>query len=467
MKWKNRRMVLTLQINWQMKKILLLAAACLLFIFSCKKEESRDDTVVAGKITNPQSDSVYMYLPDREKAFVLNEKGEFYDTIRLDKKGYFYFSDGREQTEFFLFPGDSIYISLDTRQFDESIRYSGKGAEKNNYLAAKFLKEEAVGTSSAQLFSMSPTDFKQKFETHTLALEETLEASSAEPKFKEIEKRNLRYGYLSLLAQYPEAYEYFTGKAPDLPEGYLKELEGISYDNSEDYDLIPFYRDLIINKYMLDIEKASSTPELEKMVAGIQSTDIKEDVLGALYYRISSTNPESEGLNEIIQKYSANDQLKRQSLQKTNSVRNLLGGKPSPKFAYKDVNGKMVSLDDFKGKLVYIDVWATWCGPCIQEIPALKKLKKDYQNKNLEIISISIDVARDYEKWEKMLSEKQLDGVQLFADKDWQSDFVKAYGIDAIPRFLLIDKHGNILNADAPRPSSLQIREIFNQELQN
>src|SRR5690606_7971609 len=146
----------------------------------------------------------------------------------------------------------------------------------------------------------------------------------------------------SLLAQYPEAYEYFTGKAPDLPEAYLKELEGISYDNSEGYDLIPFYRDRIINKYMVDIEKASSTPELEKMVAGIQSTDIKEDVLGALYYRISSTNPESEGLNEIIQKHSANDQLKRQSLQKTNSVRNLLGGKPSPKFAYKNVNGKMV-----------------------------------------------------------------------------------------------------------------------------
>src|SRR5690606_476054 len=368
-------MVLTLQINWQMKKILLLAAACLLFIFSCKKEESRDDTVVAGKITNPQSDSVYMYLPDREKAFVLNEKGEFYDTIRLDKKGYFYFSDGREQTEFFLFPGDSIYISLDTRQFDESIRYSGKGAEKNNYLAAKFLKEEAVGTSSAKLFSMSPVDFQQKFKEHTRALEAKLNSSSTEPEFMEIEKRNLQYGYLSLIAQYPDAYEYFTGKAPDLPEGFLDELKDISYDNSEDYELIPFYRDLIINKYMLDIQSAESPAALEEMVAKIQSKELKEDLLGALYYRISSTNPESEDLNEIIQKHSSNEQLKMRALQKTNSVKNLLKGKPSPKFSYPDLNGKKVSLDDFKGKLVYIDVWATWCGPCIQEIPALKKLK--------------------------------------------------------------------------------------------
>src|SRR5690606_13339675 len=159
------------------------------------------------------------------------------------------------------------------------------------------------------------------------------------------------------------------------------------------------------------------------------------------------------------------EQLKMRAIQKTNAVKNLLAGKPSPKFSYNDINGKKVSLDDFKGKLVYIDVWATWCGPCLQEIPSLKELKKDYKNQNVEIISISIDVQKDFEKWKKMVANKQLDGTQLFADNDWKSEFVKAYGIDAIPRFLLIDENGNILNADAPRPSSPQIREIFDEHL--
>lgn len=449
-----------------MKKLALLAVAALFLIVSCKKEEkTRDYTVVAGKITYPQSDSVFLYFPDREKAFALNEMGEFYDTIHLEKKGYFYFSDGREQTELFLFPGDSIFISLDTQQFDESIVYSGNGAEKNNYLVAKFLKEEAIGTSSAKLFTMEPAEFQQKFREHTRALEAKLNSSSTEPEFMEVEKRNLQYGYLSLIAQYPDAYEYFTGKAPNLPEGFLDELKEISYDNSEDYELIPYYRDLIINKYMLDIESAESAEVLKNMVADVKSEELREDLLGALYYRISSTNPESESLNEIIQKHSTNEQLKIRALQKTNTIKNILAGKPSPKFTYQDINGKKVSLDDFKGKLVYIDVWATWCGPCIQEIPALKKLKEDYKNKNVEIISISIDIAKDFEKWKKMVADKQLKGIQLFADKDWQSDFVKAYGIDAIPRFLLIDREGNILSADAPRPSSLQIREIFDREL--
>ncbi len=450
-----------------MRKSLLFALVAILFINSCKKEEQKEYTVFTGKITNPQTDSVFLYFPDREKAFALNEKGEFYDTIQLDQKGYFYFSDGREQTELFLFPGDSLHITLDTRKFDESIVYSGSGAAKNNYLVKKFLKEEAVGTSSSELFSMNPVDFQKKFKEHTNQLEVELNSSEAENEFREIEKRNLKYGYLSLIAQYPDAHKYFTGKSPELPEGFLNELEGISYDNQEDYQLIPYYKDLIINKYMIDIESAESPERLEEMVSTIKSKEIKEDLVGALFYRISSTNPDSESLNGIIQKYSTNEQLKMRALQKTNAVKNILAGKPSPQFSYQDIKGKKISLDDFKGKLVYIDVWATWCGPCIQEIPALKKLKEDYKSKNVEIISISIDVEKDFEKWKKMVAEKQLKGVQLFADKDWKSDFVKAYGIDAIPRFLLIDQNGNILNADAPSPSSPQIREIFDKELKD
>lgn len=448
-----------------MKKSIFLAVLSAFFIISCNKNEPKDYTVFAGKITNPQSDSVYLYFPDREKAFALNQKGEFYDTINLDKKGYLYFSDGREQAELFLFSGDSLYLTLDTQKFDESIVYSGVGADKNNYLVKKFLKEEAVGTSSAELFSLNPIDFQKKFKTHSDELEQELNASKSEAEFKEIEKRNLKYGYLSLLAQYPDAHKYFTGNQPQLPEGFLKDLDGISYDNQEDYELIPYYKDLIINKYMLDIEKAESPKVLEEMVSKIKSKEIREDLVGALFYRISSTNPDSESLNEIIQKYSQNEQLKMRSLQKTNAIKNLLVGKASPKFSYQDISGKKISLDDFKGKLVYIDVWATWCGPCIQEIPALKQLKEDYKSKNVEIISISIDVQKDFDKWKKMVAEKQLKGVQLFADNDWKSEFVKAYGIDAIPRFLLIDKNGNILSADAPRPSDKEIRELFDKNI--
>ena len=136
-------------------------------------------------------------------------------------------------------------------------------------------------------------------------------------------------------------------------------------------------------------------------------------------------------------------------------------GADSPKFNYPDTNGKNVSLDDFKGKYVYVDVWATWCGPCKGEIPFLKKLDKEYKDKKIVFVSLSIDEMKNKDKWLKMVKDENLQGVQIMADKAWNSDFVKAYNIRGIPRFILIDKEGKILNDNAPRPSNPNLKELL------
>lgn len=150
-------------------------------------------------------------------------------------------------------------------------------------------------------------------------------------------------------------------------------------------------------------------------------------------------------------------------------------GMPSPLFEdYENANGGTTSLSDLKGKYTYIDVWATWCGPCKVEIPSLKKLEKAYHNKNIQFVSLSVDDGRGYrgatkeesaklakEGWKKMIDEKELGGIQLLAPKGWQSQFIQDYKIRGIPRFILIDPDGNIVNPDAPRPSSAKIIETF------
>lgn len=137
-------------------------------------------------------------------------------------------------------------------------------------------------------------------------------------------------------------------------------------------------------------------------------------------------------------------------------------GAPSPSFNYPDINGKNVSLEDLKGKYVYVDVWATWCGPCKREIPFLKKLDSEYKGKDIVFVSMSIDKMKDKDKWLKMVKDEKLQGVQIMADKEWNSDFVTAYNIRGIPRFILIDKEGNILNDNAPRPSNPNLKELLN-----
>ena len=138
-------------------------------------------------------------------------------------------------------------------------------------------------------------------------------------------------------------------------------------------------------------------------------------------------------------------------------------GKPSPDFKdYMNYNGGKSSLADFRGSYVYIDVWATWCVPCIYEIPFLKKVEKQYADKNIIFLSMSADEPKNEQKWREMIKDKDLHGVQLLADNAMDSQFITDYYIYGIPRFILIDPQGNVVSYDAPRPSEEKLKELFN-----
>ncbi|MBD0836029.1 TlpA family protein disulfide reductase [Aestuariibaculum suncheonense] len=130
-------------------------------------------------------------------------------------------------------------------------------------------------------------------------------------------------------------------------------------------------------------------------------------------------------------------------------------GNPSPAFEnYENYDGSTTSLSDFKGKYVFIDVWATWCSPCKAEIPFLEALEKEYHGENIVFVSMSVDKQADKEKWRNMVKDKAMSGVQILAPNATGSEFTRAYNINAIPRFILIDPQGNIVDFNAPRPSN-------------
>lgn len=154
-----------------------------------------------------------------------------------------------------------------------------------------------------------------------------------------------------------------------------------------------------------------------------------------------------------------NNLIQLQTSYKNAQLQKAITGKQSAGFDYEIHKGGKTKLEDFKGKYVYLDIWATWCGPCRAEIPSLKKIEEKYHGKNIEFVSISVDTDKDHEKWVKFVTDKELGGVQLFADKNWMSDFIQSYGINAIPRFILLDPKGNVVNADANRPSDNKLQQ--------
>ena len=118
-------------------------------------------------------------------------------------------------------------------------------------------------------------------------------------------------------------------------------------------------------------------------------------------------------------------------------------------FQFQDMAGDMVSLNDFRGKYVYIDVWASWCGPCQWEIPYWQKLEKQFHKRKIVFVSISMDGK--VEDWKRTVKDRKLDGIQLYHGGD--SHFFNEFGVTYIPRFILLDKQGRIVDAYMTNPS--------------
>ena len=208
--------------------------------------------------------------------------------------------------------------------------------------------------------------------------------------------------------------------------------------------------ELFSDKALFDLPKKEFDTKINTYVDGFNKR-IKETKLDSAF--ASSQEKNIKGLTKYVNKVHAN---------KLYLATKLAKGMLSPTFTgYENIKGGTTSLEDLKGKYVYVDVWATWCNPCKKEIPFLQKVEKQFHGKNIEFVSISVDQKKDHEAWKQMIADKQLTGIQLFADNSWSSKFVTDYKITGIPRFLLIDPAGNIVSSDAPRPSSPKLIELF------
>ncbi len=305
---------------------------------------AQENMAFQAKIDNRNGD--ILYIKDGKttvQEIKLNPKGIFQAQFPI-KEGMYQLFDGAEYARLYLKNGYDLKMTMDASQFDESIKFDGKGSKENNYLAAETMSEEKYPFE--QVMALDAENFGKTIAEKKKADFEQLEKAGLDPNFVQLHK-----------------------------------------------------------------------PAIERNLAGFQQ-----------YYAQVSENRK---MNNTV----------------------------SAGFDFENHKGGKTSLASLKGKYVYIDVWATWCGPCRAEIPSLKKVEEKYQGKNIEFVSISVDVDKDHEKWKTFVTDKQLEGIQLFADKNWQSDFVLAYKINSIPRFILIDPNGKIVEADAARPSDPRLQQ--------
>lgn len=143
---------------------------------------------------------------------------------------------------------------------------------------------------------------------------------------------------------------------------------------------------------------------------------------------------------------------------KTYEKSNISAGKVSPEFSFKNTKDEVINLKDLRGKYVYINFWTTWSTPSNEELPYFNELTEEF-GKNITFVNISVDYQKDIKKWKQFVKDQQLKGIQLIANNNWQSDFIKAFDVVKIPRSILIDKDGKIITAFGAKPS--QSKELI------
>lgn len=444
-----------------MKKIAIALSACALI--ACQQEQN--NTVrISGKINNPLSETASILSSDRSNIYIdtLDSNANFEIEFDIEEATYMSFKHGKETTAMYVKPGDQIQLSIDPNEFDETINYTG--SNPSNFLAKKYLTEEQIDQRA--LYSLTEEEFLNNCNKHEAELLELLKLVVDET-FKNEQKKVIWLDWVNTKMMYPKYHEYLTGNSVEISENYYDYLNELDlndvflFENEEGYNFLQNY---IVFKTE-EVEGNPMLAQLNYISENIGNQEHKDqlsyDILKSYIKNETFTN-----IQPILERFKLvnSDTTKFNELTEFAVEMSLLSpGKPALDFTYPDVNGKEISLSDFKGSYVYVDVWATWCGPCKREIPHLVELEKDYHDKNIVFLSVSVDEAKDYDAWLNMLEEKEMGGVQLFAD-GW-SKITKDYKINGIPRFMLFDPEGNIVNTRASRPSEPRTRELFDQIL--
>jgi len=406
--------------------------------------------------SNPQMDTINVGVD-----------GSFVFDSYLEKPAYFTLFVGRNQVLIYLKPNDSLSFDGDIQYFTDA-KFSGSSVVYNDYLAS-FAKSQDQFSQIMQIEFKKPEasavaviDSLRTAQMNTLhELEENF--AKVDQSFISTEKNRIKYFWGLSHVMYPLYYSYYnndkTFKTSPEFDSYLGEL------NINDSNMIslPEYRQFIsnylnskVNSYFEDKSIADANPSFTVyQIEKIKELFTDDHVKSYLAYRIMKDHVSYDGIKDYDLIWPIFDQIcistffKKEIKDALESWEYLKPGSPAKDFSGVTLQGDTVRLSDFKGKYIYVDVWATWCRPCLGEIPALTQMEEQMKDNNIVFISASVD--RDKSAWDKMLTEQEMHGVQIYVGQS--EDLSRFYKISGIPRFMLFDRSGNIFEVSADRPS--------------
>ncbi|MFD2744314.1 MULTISPECIES: TlpA family protein disulfide reductase [Sphingobacterium] len=484
-------------------KLLLAAASALLLNITIAQKVS-----IKGKLhitdTTETLKLINMYT-GLDITIPVNDDKSFESIINIPEKGIYVLSP---ISEVYLAPGAKIEMLPDDQT---GYQFSGSFATENNIIMSLKDQEKMLplGGELGIYFSavnQSPSIFIEQLNKYETAVNKKI-VTSSDPFFTKTYKTNKKNEAQLVLRKYKEYYgldsaifkkvmnptkaAYYTSpndqykllsyqvyalKAEVLTPSESWQIDSaakvsdwndeFSYKNSYSYreNIMSSLKDIVLRKQtettklMPDQEALRILAIVDDLIDNETMNHEVKGVNGIAYLRSAKDGLHTDSIYQLMANLELSDHLRKQANDLQNSNQLLKADPQSLDFAYTTVDEEVVTLKSMRGKYVYIDLWATWCAPCKAEIPHLRKLEEKYKGKNIQFVSISLDKQADKKTWASYVREQKLPGVQIMADKDFRSTFVQAFQVASIPRFLLIAPDGQIVSADALRPSNAALQ---------
>ncbi len=455
-----------------MKRSWILLVA-ILGLWSCNKQSDPASTCfIKGTVKSMTKEYLAFTYADFLDSAKIDQNREFSLEVPVQETGYGMLMYNNALVEVYLEAGKNLEININTKTFPEKIEFGGDLGPINHYLQLARKLDRQADISSEVLFKLEPESFQNY--TDSIRLTKSKLLLEYEGKFPDIDKAfitkkeaDILYTWASQQLLYPGYYALIKNQIPPLPEDYHNTyLEKLELNNAS-LLISPMYKTFLEN--YLDYREAvyiENNPKVQEVwfpgsvarfrVIHQEFTD--QEVKNYLLYismidhldnfgtehvesfitnfRVSCTN--EEYLSHIEEKFSSNEKLAR--------------GKIAPELEFFNREGEKVKLSDLKGKLLYINFWASWSEWSIQEFSYWENLRKDFDGYAISFISVSMDFVKDKNKWEYILNKQKLGGMHLMQDPK-STAFQDQYFINDLPRYLLIDKEGKIISAHAPSPS--------------
>lgn len=485
--FNNKTMMIYLK--WYMKtiafifKIQIVLSTLFLFL-SCKqatiKNSEKEYIRLVLKKSEWKNKKIFLYRAN-DYQLIQSKSADSTGLINFKFKAtnssFYFLRDSLDYSvfeELYLSPDDSLFIDrsdsnviggnasfLNNYQYklNENIFSNSELYNQRNYLAANSFIEATNGFRDQQL----------KF------LNDYFEKKTPPEEFKNYILSKIKYqwfyDYLSYIRNH-DLYVYGNSKpvpSDSLPYGFINDIEL----NEEKYHFSSIYSRLLDEFVYFKFNERTSddSDSIKYSIEMNEKFDIITNGLTGLdrelalcYYSQNFTiyltvlqenfYPLAKKIQSYYSSIKTNNYLYDKFMRNYSGLLTIAPGEPAPDFELPDSTGELLKLSDFKGKVVYVSFWGTWCGPCIASIPKYIELQKKFKGEN-DIVFLYIGLEygeKEIKNWKSFLQKNEFPGIHLVAEKQFRNKSLEPYRLNFAPSYLLIDKKGNIVSPRAGRP---------------